>query len=253
MKTIKLTACLLLLALPAMVYADAQTDRRIEKAATETYNYRTVLEDQVKVKVDDGVVTLTGKVADPDHRTLAEDTVRNLPGVAAVENKITVEPAAPEHSDAWIATKIRTKLLVSGDVSMVNTDVAVNEGVVTLTGKAENLAQKELTEAYVAEVEGVASVDNQLMVPETPVATRTVGDRIDDASITAQVKYALLSHESTSAMKTNVTTKNGVVEIEGEAKSDAERALVTHLASKVRGVKSVNNEMTLRNEVTSTR
>ena len=251
MNTTKLTACLLLLVVPAIVRADPQTDRRVEKAATESYNYRTVLEDQVKVKANDGVVTLTGKVADPDHRTLAEDTVRNLPGVTAVENKITVEASAPEHSDAWIATKIRTKLLVSGDVSIVNTDVAVNDGVVTLTGKADNLAQKELTEAYVAEVEGVVSVDNQLMVPEAPVETRTFSDRIDDASITAQVKYALLSHESTSAMKTNVTTKDGVVAIEGEAGSNAERALVTHLASKVRGVKSVKNEMTVKGGLTS--
>ncbi|HUG09987.1 MAG TPA: BON domain-containing protein [Opitutaceae bacterium] len=246
MNTTKITACLLLLVLPAIVRADSQTDRRVEKAAADSYNYRTVLEDQVKVKANDGVVTLTGRVADPDHRILAEDTVRNLPGVTAVENKITVEPAAPERSDAWIATKIRTKLLLSGSVSVVNTDVAVNDGVVTLTGKAENLAQKELTEVYVAEIEGVASVDNQLSVPKPPSDARTVSDRIDDASITAQVKYALLSHESTSAMRTNVTTKDGVVAIEGEASSNAERTLVTHLASKVRGVKSVKNQMSVK-------
>jgi osmotically-inducible protein OsmY len=245
MNTNKLTTCLLLLATPAILLADAQTDRRIENAAGESYNFRQVLDDDVEVKANDGVVTLTGTVEDKDHRMLAEDTVRNLPGVTAVENNITVEPAAPAHSDAWVATKVRTKLLLSGDVSIVDTDVKVNNGVVTLTGTANNIAQKELSEAYVAEVEGVKSVDNQLTVPQTPVEERTFSDRIDDASITAQVKYALLTHESTSAMKTNVTTKDGVVVIEGKATSDAERALVTHLASKVRGVKSVKNDMTV--------
>lgn len=246
MNTTKLTACLLLLAAPVVLLADSQTDRRIEKAASESYNYRAVLENNVKAKADDGVVTLTGTVTDPDHRLLAEDTVRDLPGVTAVENKIKVEPAAPEHSDGWIAAKIRTKLLLSGAVSVVNTDVKVKDGVVTLTGSAENLAQKELTGAYVAEVEGVKSVDNQLALPKPPADERTLSDRVDDASITAQVKYALLTHKSTSAMKTNVTTKDGTVAIKGEAASVAERALVTHLASKVRGVKSVKNEMTVK-------
>ncbi|HEY5552217.1 MAG TPA: BON domain-containing protein [Opitutaceae bacterium] len=246
MNTTKLTACLLLLAAPALLLADEQTDRRIEKAAVESYNYRTVLEDNVKVKAVDGVVTLTGTVADADHRVLAEDTVREIPSVTFVDNKIKVEPAAPEHSDGWIATKIRTKLLLSGSVSVVNTDVNVKEGVVTLTGTAKNTAQKELTEVLVAEIEGVKSVENQLTVPEAPVDERTVSDRIDDASITAQVKYALLTHKSTSAIKTNVTTKDGTVAISGEAGSAEERALVTHLASKVRGVKSVKNDMSVK-------
>jgi hyperosmotically inducible protein len=246
MNTTKLTACLLLLAAPAIMLADSQTDRRIEKAAADSYNYRTVLEDNVKVKAADGVVTLTGTVKDSDHRMLAEETVRGLPGVTAVENKIKVEPAAPEHSDGWVATKVRTKLLLSGNVSIVNSDVNVKDGVVTLTGTAKNTAQKELTEALVAEVEGVKSVDNKLIVAQAPVEERTVSDRIDDASITAQVKYALLTHKSTSAMKTNVTTKDGAVAITGEAGSAEERALVTHLAERVRGVKSVKNDMSVK-------
>ena len=39
----------------------------------------------------------------------------------------------------------------------------------------------------------------------------TVGEKIDDASITSQVKFALLSHKSTSALKTKVTTTDGVI------------------------------------------
>jgi osmotically-inducible protein OsmY len=61
----------------------------------------------------------------------------------------------------------------------------------------------------------------------------TIGEKIDDASITSQVKYALLSHKSTSALKTKVTTNDGVVVITGEAGSDAdaEKSLVTKLAA----------------------
>ena len=68
---------------------------------------------------------------------------------------------------------------------------------------------------------------------------------MDDASITAEVKYELLTHHSTSAMKTKVTTREGVVTISGEAGSAAERDLVTKLAQDIRGVQSVNNLMTV--------
>lgn len=247
MKTIsQLTACLLLLLAPALLRADAEVDRKIESAAKASYNYRTVLEDHVKVKSRDGVVTLTGTVPDPDHRTLAEDTVRNLPGVTGVDNQIRVVPPAPEHSDGWIATRIRTKLLLKSNVSAANTTVEVKDGIVTLTGKADNLAQKELTTVYVREIEGVKSVNNLLEVPLPPGDTRTFGDRMDDASITAQVKYALFTHKSTSALKTRVSTKDGMVAIEGEAASSAERDLVTRLAEGVDGVKVVSNNMTVK-------
>ncbi|MBI2497394.1 MAG: BON domain-containing protein [Opitutae bacterium] len=247
MKTFsQLTAALLLLAVPVLLRADAETDRKIESAAKASYNYRTVLEDQVGVKAREGVVTLTGTVTDSDHAVLAENTVRDLPGVVQVDNQIKVVPPAPEHSDGWIATKVRTTLLLKGNVSAVDTSVAVKDGVVTLTGTAANPAQKELTTAYVQEIEGVVSVDNRLTVPEPPADQRTLSDRVDDASITAQVKYALLTHKSTSAVKTSVTTKNGDVAIQGVAASAAEKDLVTHLARGVRGVKSVSNNMTVK-------
>jgi hyperosmotically inducible periplasmic protein len=60
------------------------------------------------------------------------------------------------------------------------------------------------------------------------------------------VKYALLSHSSTSAVKTKVTTKDGVVMISGDANNDAEKDLVTKLATSVRGVRSVDNDMVVR-------
>lgn len=247
MKTHKLTVCLLLLALPAWLRADASTDRKIEAAAKDSYNYRTVLEDHVTVAVDEGVVTLTGTVPDADHRTLAEDTVSDLPGVVSVVNAIKVEPPAPEYSDGWISTKIRTKLLLKGNVSLVDTQVAVQDGTVTLTGTARNMAQRELTGAYVKEIAGVKAVNNLITVTTPPAdSPRTLGDRIDDASITAQVKYALLTHESTSALKTSVKTKDGAVAIAGEAGSAAEKDLVTLLANGVRGVKVVTNQMTVK-------
>jgi osmotically-inducible protein OsmY len=89
-------------------------------------------------------------------------------------------------------------------------------------------------------------VTNDLVVTAPPADEQTISDKMDDASITSQVKYALLSHSSTSALKTHVTTTEGVVAITGEAGSDAEKSLVTKLAQDVRGTISVTNDMTVK-------
>jgi hyperosmotically inducible protein len=249
MKTSPFTAFLLAVVLPSAVFASSATDRKIEDAAKASYNYRTVLEDAVKVKASDGVVTLTGTVRDNDDKVLAADTVESLPGVTAVKNEIVVKNANPEHSDTWIALKIRSTLLTHANVSAADTQVTVNEGVVTLTGKVSNLAQKDLTEAYAKDIDNVKSIKNELTVVAPAVSaadTHTMSDTMDDASITSQVKYALVSHRSTSALKTKVTTKDGVVAVSGEAASAAEKSLVTKLAEGVRGVKSVTNTMVVK-------
>ena len=73
----------------------------------------------------------------------------------------------------------------------------------------------------------------------------SVSETIDDASITAQVKLALLYHRSTSAIKTKVKTEEGVVMISGKAQNAAEIDLVTKLARDINGVKDVQNRMTI--------
>ncbi|WP_232766460.1 BON domain-containing protein [Geminisphaera colitermitum] len=231
---------------PIVLFASPETDRKIEDAAKASWNYRAVLDGNVKVKARDGVVTLTGTVQDKDEKALAEDTVENLPGVTSVDNKLAIKSTYPEHSDAWMAFKIRSRLLTKANVSIATTKVDVQDGVVTLTGTADNVAQKELTGIYAGEIDWVKSVTNNIVVEAKPATETTVGETIDDASITTQVKYALFSHKSTSALKTKVTTVNGVVAITGEADSNAEKALVTKLAGDVRGVKSVNNNMTVK-------
>jgi osmotically-inducible protein OsmY len=245
MKNKTLLASLILIASPLGLFASSETDQKIEQSAADSYNFRTVLDNQVKARSDDGVVTLTGTVQDNDSKALAEDTVDNIPGVVSVKNELDVKSAYAEHSDAWIAFKIKSTLLVKGNVSATSTTVDVHNGVVTLGGTADTQAQKDLTGLYAKEIENVKSVKNDIVVNEKP-AGDTIGDKIDDASITSEVKFALLSHKATSALKTKVTTTDGVVVISGEASSSDEQALVTKLAEDVRGAKSVVNNMTVK-------
>jgi hyperosmotically inducible periplasmic protein len=226
----------------------ADTDSRIESSAAKSYTFKTYLkDDSIKVDSKDGVVTLTGTVADASHKSMAENTVASLPGVTSVDNQLVVSGEQPaEHSDAWITTKVKTALLFHRNVSATGTTVYTKDGIVTLQGEASSMAQKELTTEYAKDIDNVKSVNNEMTIAKTPpVPDSTVSDKVDDASITAQVKSSLMSHSSTSAIHTTVSTTDGVVTLSGIAKNDAEKSLVTKLATDINGVTSVINNMTI--------
>jgi len=226
----------------------SSTDSRIESSAAKSYVFKTTLkDDSIKTESKDGIVTLTGTVADSSHKSLAEDTVANLPGVKSVNNQLVINGEQPaEHSDAWITTKVKTALLFHRNVSGTGTTVYTKDGIVTLQGEAGSMAQKELTTEYARDIDNVKEVKNEMTIAKNPAAQdASIGDKIDDASITAEVKSSLMSHHSTSALHTSVSTTDGVVTLSGVAKNDAEKSLVTKLATDINGVNSVINNMTI--------
>jgi hyperosmotically inducible periplasmic protein len=231
----------------------SETDQKVESSFKETFVYKTYLaDDAIKTSAKDGVVTLTGTVAEESHKTLAQETVLGLPGVVRVDNQLaTKEEVATEKSDIWIGRKAKLALLFHRNVSVRATTIAVQDGVVTLTGEAASEAQKALTAEYVQDIDGVVEVKNEMTVAATPAPeVRTASEKLDDASVTAQVKTALQSHRSTSAIKADVKTRNGEVTLTGVAKNAAEKALVTKLVRDIRGVTDVRNRMTINEIVT---
>lgn len=244
---------LILVAASALLLASSplrasETDDRIESSAKQSYVFKHYLaDDAIKTESKNGAVTLTGTVAEESHIGLARDTVEGLPGVKSVDNRLVVKGGAPaEPSDSWVGLKVKSTLLFHRNVRATKTDVNVKDGIVILSGEASSMAQKELTTEYAKDVKGVKEVKNEMTVVKiTAKPEETAGEKIDDASITAQVKMSLLSHHSTSALKTKVQTTDGVVTLRGLAKNEAEKALVTKLVTDINGVSSVVNNMTI--------
>jgi hyperosmotically inducible protein len=226
----------------------SETDDRIESSFKKTYVYKTYLKDEhIKISSKDGAVTLSGNVYNETHKPMAQDTAAALPGVTGVDNRIAVVGDQPaESSDTWISMKVKAALLYRRNVSGTKTEVYVKDGIVTLKGVAANQAQKDLTAEYAKDIDGVKGVANEIVVSASlETHGETLGEKIDDASITAQVKGSLLSHHSTSMLSTKVTTNDGVVTVSGTAKNEAEKALVTKLVTDINGVQSVVNNMTI--------
>lgn len=243
----RVVAVLTLLAFSVPVHA-GKTDDRIESSAKQSYIFKTYLQgDDIKINSSEGAVTLTGVVSEESHKALASDTVAGLPGVKSVDNKLEVKTVSPAvGSDEWLITKVKTTLLFHRSVSAAKTEVFAKDGIVTLRGEAATQAQKELATEYAKDVEGVKDVNNEMIVKATKYQKRSVGDKIDDASITAQVKMTLLYHRSTSAVNTSVTTRRGVVTVSGNAANKAEKDLVSKLVADINGVKQVTNKMNIQ-------
>jgi hyperosmotically inducible periplasmic protein len=74
----------------------------------------------------------------------------------------------------------------------------------------------------------------------------SVGQYVDDKTITARVKTKMAADSQVSAMRIDVTTLNGTVQLSGFATSMAEKEKAGALASEVPDVKSVRNDIVVR-------
>ena len=96
---------------------------------------------------------------------------------------------------------------------------------------------------------GLALGSLSLVVPTAAVADeRTVGEAIDDASITASIKTKLIEDQLTEGFDINVTTKNGVVSLKGGADSQAAKDAATRIAQSTKGVTRVDNQIVVAPE-----
>ena len=236
---------LIFLVLQGYLFA-ADMDDQIESAARKSYVFKTFLKgDDIKIDCQNGVVILTGTVAAEPHLFLAAETVADLPGVKSVDNRLMVRGGIPEkNSDAWIQMMVKNTLLMQRNLDNDHPVVDVKDGLVTLHGEAGSQAEKELTSEYVKDVAGVKEIRNEMTVAkETEKKGRTAGEFIDDASIKAQIKWALAFHRGTSPFRVAVTVTRGVVTLSGMAKNAAEKELVGKRIEDIRGVVSIDNRM----------
>ncbi len=74
----------------------------------------------------------------------------------------------------------------------------------------------------------------------------TVGQYVDDATITTQVKARFAESPVVGAMSINVETLNGTVQLSGFAKSTTESDTAVSIARNVPNVKSVKNDIVIR-------
>lgn len=143
-------------------------------------------------------------------------------------------------SDTVITAKVKTKLAGDDMLKKSDVDVTTTNGVVTLKGNTTSTKAKLMAESDTKLVEGVKSVDNQLVSPNTS-ATATETKRVmSDSWITTKVKSELLADSVTKGLDVSVETKHQVVMLKGTLPSHEAIDHAKMLAAKVDDVKSVD-------------
>ena len=228
--------------------------------------------------VEDGVATLKGEVRTEVEKDLAAEIAEGIAGINEVDNQIRVNPNAEVAakdgsrderrsfgttvSDASIAAAVKSQLLWNENTSGLQIDVDVMRGEVTLSGKADSEASKELAGRIAETTDDVRAVENRLKVDtslaknrsdieadaeelgdEVETAANDAGEAVNDAWITTKVKSALLWNSNVPGSRIDVDAEDGVVTLEGKVDSEAQEELAVRIADDIKGVREVRSKL----------
>lgn len=120
--------------------------------------------NNIAVRVDEGVVFLEGTVASREERRLAGRAAEAVHGVVEVDNLLQVAEAP--RPDREIKTDIIQYLLYSPLADNEDIDVEVENGVVTLKGEVPHLAYRDALAIDIENILGVEEVKTGHLIPE---------------------------------------------------------------------------------------
>ena len=120
-----------------------------------------VPEDKVKVKVENGWITMTGELHWNYQKEAAKDAVKNLLGIKGVSNNINIQS---ETHDAIEKFDIESALRRNWAINDDDITVEVAGTRVTLTGTVNSWYQRDEAEKIAWKAAGVSYVDNDLVV-----------------------------------------------------------------------------------------
>ena len=195
----------------------------------------------ITAEVEDGIVTLSGKVGLYIDKVNAEKCARKVKKVDGVRNHLEVEGKGIADAELreTLANKLRYDRVGYGIVFNSLT-VAVDSGTVTVEGKVRDYPDRDSAIAIVETTPGVRDVVDEIDV--APVSNFDDGLRLRLArAIYGQPSLRKYAIDPQAPIR--IVVKNGNVELSGVVLNDADRQIAYAQARSVPGVFSVKNEI----------
>jgi len=241
-------------------------DEDIKASVERALKDETALKDSsINVQsVNKGVVLLSGKAKTLSDHLAAVEIAAAVPGVRDVASEIESPDKLADNevwkdtrtvsagdapggvrstaSDAWITTDAKMRMVADGAVPAMDVNIDTRNGVVTLFGIVPTQAAKAAAEADAKKVSGVKSVVNDLQV--VPESKQEAVEAKDD-DIHKRLTASLNEHDALDGI--NVEVKNGVARLTGKVGSGSDRLQAAVIARSTKGVRSVEDDMTISN------
>src|SRR5471032_1796018 len=193
---------------------------------------------QVGVDVHEGVVTLAGHVGTLGEKWAAEQLVLRLTGTPARSEALDVQlPASGQLSDGALLRAVEHALAWQTVVPAARLKVAVDAGLVQLTGDVNWQYQRLAAEQIVRNLTGVRGVDNAIAIMPA-VALSAVKHDIEGA--------LLRCARRDSAHRLDIRLQDDEVTLCGYVSTWDERVCALHAAWGAPGVRNVVDEMQMR-------
>src|ERR1700704_5118147 len=147
-------------------------------------------------------------------------------------------------SDDEIRNSVFLELKWDTKITSNDIAVAVNDGVVTLSGFVSSYWEKDAAEKAAKRVYGVRAVANDLVV--RTLSTRT------DPEIARDIVHELESHISIPADQIKATVKSGWGTLEGSVDWQYQKVIAESAVKRIKGVVGVTNNIEVKPHVTPT-
>jgi osmotically-inducible protein OsmY len=192
--------------------------------------------EAIAVSADGGTVTLRGTVGSFREKREAKKAAERVYGVTNVDNELQVRLLNDnQRDDADLRGDILQALMLDGIVP--NTiDAKVDDGFVTLTGKANWQYQRDEAEFVAANIVGVLDVLDEI---ELTSPTPNAGAVADD------IEKAFKRSAKIDAEDLTVATSNGTVTVSGSVNSWSEHDDAITAAWAAPGVRDVEDLITV--------
>lgn len=142
--------------------SDLTSDDQIAKRAADLVKWNaTIPRDGIQIKVQDGVVTLSGIVDWKYQSEQVRRRIGELKGVKSVHNLIKVKTRV---SPVDVKTRIENALVRSAGIEAKGIRVTATDGRVTLEGKVDSWHDREVAENAAWAAPGVKEVDDRLRI-----------------------------------------------------------------------------------------